>query len=88
MKLNRADSIKAKEIAEKYNIDIDVVKLVILSQYEFIKEKTRDLNFEEGLTKEEFSKLKTNFNIPSIGKLYASYFMYRKISENKKKKLG
>lgn len=88
MKLNRADSIKAKEIAEKYNIDIDAVKLIILSQYEFIKEKTRDLNFEEGFTKEEFLKLKTNFNIPSIGKLYASYFMYRKINENKKKKLG
>lgn len=88
MKLNRADSIKAKEIAEKYGIDIDVVKLAILSQYEFIKEKTRDMEFEEGLTKEEFLKLKTNFNIPSIGKLYASYFMYRKVTENKKKKIG
>lgn len=85
MKLNRADSIKAEEIAEKHGISIDIVKRVILSQYEFIKIKTRDMNFEEGLTKKEFNKLKTNFNLPSIGKLYASYFMYKKIQENKKK---
>ena len=88
MKLNRADGIKAKEIADKYDVDINIVKLIVLSQYEFIKAKTKEIEFEEGLSKEEFNKLKTNFNIPAIGKLYASYFMYKKIAENKKKKLG
>ena len=88
MKLNRADAIKAKELSEKHNVDEDIVKLVISSQYEFIKKTTKELDLPPELSKLEFGELKTNFNIPSIGKLYASYFMYNELNKRKKKKLG
>jgi hypothetical protein len=85
MKLNRADAIKAKELAEKYNIDLDLMKKIIASPYEFIQKKTRELDLEDGLTKEEFSKIKTDFNIPALGKVFASHYMYNEIQKKKNK---
>lgn len=80
MRINRADEIKIKELAEKYGRDPSEVAKAIESQYIFMKNKITDLDFDPNLTEEEFYKLKTNFNIPCIGKLYASFYMYRRIN--------
>tara|TARA_R110002049_G_scaffold85285_3_gene216878 strand:+ start:1418 stop:1696 length:279 start_codon:yes stop_codon:yes gene_type:complete len=92
MKLSRVDEIKAKEISEKYKIDLDLVKKIISSQYEFIHKTCKEINFDKEMSKEEFSKIKTNFNIPGIGKLYASHYLHKKITnrtnKKNKKKLG
>ena len=85
MRLSRADKIKAKELAEKYNLDLEVVEKIIATPYEFIQKKTRQMNFRDGLTREEFDKMKTNFNIPGLGKLYASFYLYNEIQKKKKK---
>jgi len=85
MKLSRADKIKAKELSEKYGLDLDIIEKIIASQYECIQKKTRELNFKDGLSREEFDKKKTNFNIPGIGKLYASFYLYKEIQKKKKK---
>ena len=86
MKLNRADAIKAMELAEKYDVDINIIKKLISSPYDFIQAKSKDIKFEDGLTREEFDKKKKNFNIPGLGKLYASHYMYNEIQKKKKKK--
>ena len=52
MRLSRADNIKAKELAEKYDLSIDVIKKIIASPYDFIQKKTKELNFKDGLTRE------------------------------------
>ena len=88
MNLSRADEIKIKELAEKYNIDYEIIKKIVSSPYDFIQKKTREIEFEDGLSREEFDKMKTNFNLPGIGKLYASFFLYEEIQKKKKKKLG
>lgn len=88
MKLSRADEIKAKELSEKYDIDLAIIKKIISSPYDFIQKKTKELNFIDDLTREEFDKMKKNFNIPGLGKLYASYYLYNEIQKKKKKKLG
>ena len=85
MKLNRADAIKARELAEKHGIDIDIMKKIISAPNDFIQMKTKELAFKDGLTREEFDKIKTNFNLPGLGKLYASYFLYEQIQKKKKK---
>ena len=88
MKFNRADEIKIKEMANKYGLDNEVVRKMISAPYDFIQKKTKELNFVDDLTREEFDKMKKNFNIPGLGKIYASYFLYNEIQKKKKKKLG
>lgn len=86
MALNKPDKIKAIELAQKYGLDVEDVELMVQSPYEFIRSKTKELEFNDELTKKEFDKMKTNFNLPAIGKLYASHPLFKKIVENKKKK--
>ncbi len=76
MKLERAYEIKAEEIAEKHNLTLDQVKKIIESPYSFIRKKTKELSIPKNLSEEEFNKIKTNFNIPCICKMYASYKIY------------
>lgn len=86
MRLSRADEIKAKEIAKKYGVSLAEVKSVILSQYEFIRETTKNISIPDDTTEEEFNKIKKNFNIPSLAKLHASYYIWRRIVDFKNKK--
>jgi hypothetical protein len=86
MKLNRAEAIKIKEIAEKYNLSIEEVEAIVSAPYTFIHYTTKKMVLKDNMTREEFDATKTNFNIPSIGKLYASYFMYNEIQKKKNKK--
>tara|TARA_R110000822_G_scaffold51650_2_gene134216 strand:- start:1406 stop:1675 length:270 start_codon:yes stop_codon:yes gene_type:complete len=88
MKFNRADEIKIKEMANKYSLDAEVVRKMISAPYDFMQKKTKELDFVDDLTREEFDKMKKNFNIPGLGKIYASYFLYNEIQKKKKKKLG
>lgn len=86
MRVNKADELKMKEIAKKEGLTYEEVKEICHTPYEFISKTTKKMNIKEGMTKEEFSKLKTNFNIPSICKMYASHYIYSKINNNKNKK--
>jgi hypothetical protein len=85
MKLHRADAIKIKELAEKYGLTIEEVESMVSSPYSFIREKSKEIEFKDGMTREEFDSMKKNFNIPSIGKLHASHFMYNQIQKKKNK---
>ena len=71
------DKIKIAELAKKYNLTEAEVEAIILSPFAFIREKTKNLDLAKDLTQREFESLKTNFNIPCIGKLHASYFLYK-----------
>ena len=86
MKLSSDDKIKIEKISQEMSIPKEVVIKAIESQYEFIRKKTKELYFDPNLTREEFDEMKTNFNIPCIGKLYASFYMYRKMNENARKR--
>lgn len=88
MRLNRADELKALEIAAKRGLSLNEVKAMIISQYEFIREKTKEIDIPDDTTEEEFDKIKTNFNIPCLAKLHASYYIWRRIIENKNKNNG
>ncbi len=86
MKFNRAHEAVIKEIAEKHGLTVEEVKEIVSTPTRFIQEKSKEIVFEDGLTREEFDKKKKNFNIPAIGKLYASYFLYNEIQKKKNKK--
>jgi hypothetical protein len=84
MIVNKSEKIELERIAKIHNITLDEAKKVIESMYGFMREKIGELNVTEVmLSKEEFSNLKTNFNIPCIGKFCASYYAYKKINKIK-----
>lgn len=57
------------KVAADLGIPIEVVKLAYKSYWEFIRQTIQSLPLKDNLSEEEFSKLRTNFNIPSLGKL-------------------
>lgn len=61
------------EISQEVNINPDVVKAAYYSYWRFIQQKIAELPLQEDISEEEFNKLKTNFNIPSLGKLTCTY---------------
>ena len=66
-----------KDVAEEFNVPISKVIKAYLLQYRFIVEKIKELPFSrDDITEDEFNKLRTSFNIPSIGKFYCSYKRY------------
>lgn len=62
-----------QQISTELNLPPRVVKEAYESYWKFIREHIKTLPLKDDLTEEEFSKLRTNFNIPSIGKLSCTY---------------
>lgn len=57
------------ETSKDLNIPYEVVDLAYKSYWKFVREKIQELPLKEDISEEELSKLRTNFNIPSLGKL-------------------
>ena len=68
-------------VAQELNLPKDVVRKAYYSFYKFIKDRMEELPLKEDLTPLEFSKLKTNFHIPYIGKLYITEESYNSIKK-------
>lgn len=66
-----SDAVKV--VAEEMDLPLEVVKLAYRSYWKFIKSTIKSLPLKEDLNREEFDKLRTNFNIPSIGKLNCTF---------------
>lgn len=60
-------------VSKKLDIPYEVVNKAYSSYWEFVKETIKKLPLKEELTEEQFSQLKTNFNVPSLGKLNCTY---------------
>ena len=70
-----------ESLSKKLDLPFKVVDKVYRSYWQAIREKLSSLPLKEDLTEEEFNKLQTNVNIPSIGKLTCTYERYSKIKE-------
>lgn len=62
-----------KEIANKLTIPEEVAKEAYKSFWKYVRSTIIELPLKNNLTEEEFNSLKTNFNIPSLGKLNVTY---------------
>lgn len=60
-------------VSKELNIPIKVVDRAYKSYWEFIKNTIQALPLKEDINEEEFSKLRTNFNIPSLGKMVCTF---------------
>ena len=75
-----------KKVAEEMNIPVEVVEFAYKSYWKFIRKTIQELPLKEDLSEEEFAKLKTNFNIVSLGKLSCTYDRYLRKKEQLKYK--
>ena len=73
-----------KKVSEELNIPIDVVEFAYKSYWKFIRETIQNLPLKEELSEDDFAKLKTNFNIVSLGKLSCTYDRYKRIKLKEK----
>lgn len=62
-----------KEISLKENLPPEVITVAYRSYWEFVKATAQALELKGEITEDEFNKLRPNFNIPSIGKLYITW---------------
>lgn len=65
-------------LSKELNIPNEVVSRAYNSYWLFVRTKIKELPLKEGVFEEDFNKLRTSFNIPSIGKLYCDYESYHR----------
>lgn len=65
-----------KQVSIELGLPPQVVKEAYESYWTFIRNNIKALPLKEDLSKEKFDKLRTNFNIPSIGKMSVTWERY------------
>ena len=61
------------KVSRELNLPREVVDKTYKAYWLFIKNHIQSLPLKENLNEEDFAKLRTNFNIPSLGKLTCTY---------------
>lgn len=62
-----------EQLSKELNLPSEAVDKAYKSFWRFIRDKIQELPLKEAINEDEFSLLKTNFNIPSLGKLTCTY---------------
>lgn len=61
------------KVSKELDIPREVVDAAYRSYWDFIKQTIQSLPLKENIDEEEFAKLRTNFNIPSLGKMTCTF---------------
>lgn len=70
-----------EKISSELNIPVKVVEYAYKSYWKFIREKIKELPLKDIKDEEEFLKLRTNFNIPSLGKLGITLDRFNRVNK-------
>lgn len=70
-----------EQVSKETGASSQLVENIFKSYWLFLKDRIEKLPFERTLDEEEFKKLSTSFNIPSIGKLYCTFDDYKRTKE-------
>ena len=73
------------KVAKELNLSEELVSRTYDAYWKFIRESISELPLKEDLSKDTFDIFKTNFNIPSIGKLSCNYQRYIGVKKQFKK---
>lgn len=69
------------KVSKEIELPTEIVDKVYKGFWQFIKNSVQELPLKKDLSEEEFNKLRTSFNIPSLGKLACTYNKYKKVKE-------
>lgn len=70
-----------EKVSSELNISVKVVEYAYKSYWKFIREKIKELPLKDIKDEEEFLKLRTNFNIPSLGKLGITLDRFNRVNK-------
>ena len=70
-----------EKVSLELNIPVKVVEYAYKSYWKFIREKIKELPLKDIKDEEEFLKLRTNFNIPSLGKLGITLDRFNRVNK-------
>lgn len=70
-----------KKVSEELNLPLEVVDKAYKAYWVFIKDTINSLPLKENINEKEFTKLRTNFNIPSLGKLCVTWDRMLKVKK-------
>ena len=65
------------KVSSNTGIPVEMVDKIYKSFWLYIRSSIQELPLKENLTENEFLSLKSNFNIPSLGKLTYTYERYK-----------
>lgn len=74
-----------KKLAESLGLSEEAVRNAYKAYWRFIREKIIGLNLKKNISEDEYNKLKTSFNLPSLGKLSCPYDRWERIRNNNNK---
>lgn len=69
------------QVSKELDLPFEVVDKTYRSYWKSIRDTIQRLPIKEELSEEEFKRLKTNFNIPSLGKLSCTYDRAKRVKE-------
>ena len=61
------------KVSQEMGLLPEVVGTAYKSYWKFIKQTIQSLPLKDDISEEDFTKLRTNFNIPSLGKLTCTF---------------
>ena len=61
------------KVSQEMGLPPEVVDTAYKSYWKFIKQTIQSLSLKDDISEEDFTKLRTNFNIPSLGKLTCTF---------------
>ena len=64
------------KVSEELNLPRELVENTYKAYWIFIRDTIEELPLKTELTQKEYVNLKTNINIPSLGKLHCTYNRY------------
>ena len=76
-----------KKLAESLGLSEEAVKNAYKAYWKFIREKIISLNLKKNISEDDYNKLKTSFNLPSLGKLSCPYDRWLRIRKTDELKI-
>lgn len=67
------------QLSKELNLPKEVIFKVYKLYWQTIRDHIQNLPLKSDLTEEEFEQLRTNFNLPSLGKLVCTYDRYKNV---------
>ena len=69
------------KVSTELNLSEDLVKKTYNEYWSYIRNTIEDLPLKDNLTQTDFSELRTNINVPSLGKINCTYERYMGMKE-------